>query len=345
MSTYFLVVAAPSSKAEPLTTQQKKKWALQIPQLKKKLQSQPKDLKSRELLGKAYFHTGDFSSAIEMLNEDKLKKDKENFNILALSYEGAKDYLEAIRILEILKTKYPKEHLIYIDLARNYLLTRKHSEAVTNLREALKIQPQSKKAFEGLVAAFEDQKNYYEARVVLLDMTNTVGPTIYSLTKLCNYYTLDSFFENSLSFCKSAIEKDPMIAENHINLAITYQRTQNEKQAQQIIETTARRFKNSEVAQWMGGQSSDSKKNWELSTRYYTACTQADKKSARCFQGLGQAHFNLKNYKESLVNYESSCKLDRTIRTEIAKQASTLRIQGNDTWYEKFNNLELNCGR
>lgn len=285
-----------------------------------------------------------YDDAIARLKAVNDPPQSEVLRLLAHALLKKKDYLEAIRALEIAVATNPRDFRAYSDLGGIYLESGRLDKANENIRKAIDINSLYRPAYDELLALFEKKKSNYEMRIVIADMISKFGEKAEFLHQLCRLYALDNYSENAITACQRAISADPKMADSHVYLGLTYKHSETPKQGETIIFKTADHFPKSEFAQFTAGQSSDETKNFERSTKYYLRGLSADKNSQRCRLGLARAYYSLKNYAESLKYYSASCKADRTVLKEFQKTASLIRMANDNEWYEKFNLATEKCG-
>jgi tetratricopeptide (TPR) repeat protein len=341
-------LSATEKKSETSSTkgqQEKPKYSIhqKISILRSRLEKDPKNKKFRKVLASLYMKNKEYSKAIEqyqqLLEEDSL----ESYLDLAAAYRADKNYLSEIRVLNQLIPRYPNYPNLYYLQANAYVKIDKHDDAAIKYRKALSIQPKYEKAYWGIYDLFQLKKNNYESRLVLHDMIKQFGDKPKFYTELCRLFTVDNYFEESLQSCQVAVRLSPKTAENHVYLGITQQHKQNKVQAEKILSNAARQFPKNAFAQESAGKVFEEKENYELASRYYTACLKVENDNINCLKGAARTYFAIGKYKNSLAAYNKVCSLDRTILTEFKKQSALLRIHGKSDWHEKFTQGITKC--
>ena len=170
-----------------------------------------------------------------------------------------------------------------------------------------------------------------------------VGQKPKFFSELCRLYTEDSFFEEALQYCQTAVQLSPKTADNHVYLGVTHQFKGNAVQAEKILSNAARQFPENAFAQASAGQALEQKENYEMASHYYNRCTKIDAKKVECWKGAARTYFEIGKYEESLAAYAKACEMDRTILTEFKKQAAMLRIHKKQDWYDKFTQAVTKC--
>jgi tetratricopeptide (TPR) repeat protein len=284
-----------------------------------------------------------YAEATEIFKKTLVEKDPESYFLLANAYRAQKNYLDEVRILNLMLPKHPNIPKAHVLLANAYIELDRLDEAVLKFRAAIQINPKYEGAYWGLYKVYEKKKNNYEARIILLDLVSSFGSKSKYLNPICKLYSVDSFFEESIASCQKAIEVDPKYPENHIYLALTYKYAQNIEQAEKIIRSAAAQFKQSEFAQETAGEIMLEKENWEKSVQYYQACTKISPRNLNCHNGLASAAFQLAMYEVALKSYLEACKIDRKTTTEFKKSAAILRKNKKNDWHNKYTDTLLQC--
>jgi tetratricopeptide (TPR) repeat protein len=314
-----------------------------VKELEKQLEARPTDKKILSDLGKALYRQGEKERALEYLKRAIIETDPNSYLMVAQIYREQKNYLDEIRILNLMLPKhpnYPKGHVLLGDA---YVNLGKLDDAIVKYRQAIDVSPKYESAYWGLYRVYDNKKNNYESRIILLDLVKNFGEKAKYLNPLCRLYSIDSFFDDSIAFCQKAIQVDPKYADNHIYLALTYKYAQNTQQAEKIIKTAAASFSNSEFAQQTAGEITTETQNWEESAKYFSACVKLQKKNIKCHSGLALASFNIGKYDAANKAFYAACILDRKTVTEYKRHASILRINKKNDWFKKFTDDITKC--
>ncbi|MCB0348224.1 MAG: tetratricopeptide repeat protein [Bdellovibrionales bacterium] len=314
-----------------------------VEELENQLKSKPNDKKVMSDLGKALYHKGDKDRALELLKKAIVESDPNSYLLVAQIYREQKNYLDEVRILNLMLPKHPNYPRGHVLLGDAYVNLNKPDDAIVKYRQAIDISPKYESAYWGLFKVYEYKKNNYESRIILLDLIKNFGNRAKYLNPLCRLYSVDSFFEDSITFCQKAIEVDPKFVDNHIYLALTYKYAQNTQQAEKIIKSAASSFPRSEFAQQTAGEIMTERQNWEEASKYYLACTKRNKKNVSCQSGLALASFNIGKYDMSNRAFLAACLLDRKTVTEYKRQAAVLRINKKTDWFKKFTDNITKC--
>jgi tetratricopeptide (TPR) repeat protein len=314
-----------------------------IAELEKASEEKPSDKKLLSDLGKAYYKAGKKDQALEAFKKALIESDPNSYLLVAQVYRDQKNYLDEVRILNLMLPKhpnYPKGHVLMGDA---YVNLGKLDDAIVKYRQAIEISPKYESAYWGLFRVYELKKNNYESRIILIDLIKNFGDKSKYLNPLCRLYSIDSFFDDSVTFCQRAIQVDPKFSDNHIYLALTYKYAQNTQQAEKIIKSSASSFPKSEFAQQTAGEITAETQNWEESTKYFKACVAINKKNLKCQMGLAIASFNIGKYDVANKAFFSACQIDRKTVTEYKRNASILRINKKNDWFKKFTDNITKC--
>lgn len=336
---------APKKEAQrPTPEQEKERWKKLIPSLQAKVQKSPQDGRAHFLLGKAFYMAGDLDQAIGPLKDSLKTFNSEHYKLLAKVYEDKKDYLESIRVLELLIASTPRDAEAYAQLGNAYFKTRKPQEAIKRYLKAIEIQKKYRKAYVSLLEVYDFLKNYYEARTLLTDMLNVFGQDPFVLAELCRLNTIENYLEPASESCRKAIEADSQNPNNHAYFGKALKALKNPN-ADKIIFKAAEQFPKSEFAQWQAAQLFFDSKNYEKSLRAYEKTTIADPQSLRGWLGYARSAFELKNYEKGFEGFKKACELDQQTATEFSKFASVLRKQMVEEWANKYKGAADSCKR
>lgn len=315
-----------------------------IKTLKKELKKRPNNKALNLKVGKAYNLILQPDKALPYLKKSLDYDRPASYLELAKSYRLKKQYLDEIRILNLLIPKTNNfSQPIYL-LGKALFNIGKHEEAISKYRQSIQISPRFEKPYWGMLEIYNSKKNYYESRIILLDMVKIFGDKSKYHTQLCKLYSIDSFFENSIKYCKQAIVLNSKIPDNHVYLGQTYKYLKEAKRAERTLTRAARSFRKSELAQQAAGELMEETENYEKAIKYFRHCKKINKENLRCQLGLGRVAFYLGKYKESNQAYYNACIIDRkSIVAEYKKQASLLRMDKKNKWYNKFTKEIRRC--
>jgi tetratricopeptide (TPR) repeat protein len=203
--------------------------------------------------------------------------------------------------------------------------------------------PKYEKAFEALYTFYLNKKNYYDARLILLEMIEKFGEKAKWLNQLCDMEIREKFFDSAKNVCQSALVKSPNVPENHVNLALAFKYTEAEDQSRKILFAAAKQFQNSEYTQREAGFASQTVKNYELSEIHFSRCGKLNPRAGGCWLGLAKAQFQLKKYEPALESFMKACPYLKEAELEIRRHAYDLDKLGQSKLYKKYMDLTDKC--
>lgn len=316
--------------------------------LKKKISGLPSDSKDgiamRLKLARHYKLAEEPQKVIDHLRPAVTSLDVSGLKILANAYSTKKEYLQVIRILENLTQEHKNDYVSYKRLGDAYSEIKNYDESMKNYAKAIKINKRYRPAYDRLLTVLEVTNKTYEYTNTLIDMLVAFGEKPDLVNLLCKTYYKNGYLDDARSVCQKAIQRSPKTADNHIYYGLSLEASKKPKRALAIIKQTAKQYPDSEFAQFTAAEMHQ-KNNSSLSAyKYYKQCTKADANSSRCWLGLANMAFEVKNFKESLDAYNKSCKLDRSIAIEHFRNSATkLKIANNLKWQDKFSSFSLKC--
>lgn len=262
---------------------------------------------------------------------------------LSRVYGKKGDLKEEARALELIRVTGKIAPSQLTRLGDAYLGLKKPDEAIPVYRESIQKAPKYEGAYKGMYQIYIDAKNFYDARLIIIEVLQKFGNKKFWLTEFCRIEIQQGYFDNGKNICQKAITKDPKNPENHVYLALAYDHTDSKDQARKIIFNAAKKFKKSEVTQWNAGQMSCSIKNWEQAMAQFKVCLKADKKSGRCYLDLGKTQYELKKYDVALKTLLSSCPYIKGIEVEIRRLSYDLEKNKNKNMAKKYLNATDKC--
>lgn len=275
----------------------------------------------------------------EIISETEMTSDQlntEDLLILVQAFKELKRYDEVIRILTVAEQTKRLNYILQTELGQAMIEKQMYTEAVVHLRTVVKKHSKYKPAWKALIRIYEETKNNYELKVVYLDLIKAFGDIPFAITALCQLYSQDGFIEQAVTYCTQAIQKDANVAESHLSLGNSLIDSGERTQGQMIVQKAADRFIASEGTQFRAGELSHEIKNHAGAIRYFSNCVKSDKKSHRCYLGLGKSYYEMAKYKESLDNFVFACKLKPNDLQDFRTASKSLRNQGNSAWSAKF---------
>lgn len=357
----FLILTLVSSNAAALTNSQAlsdrelrkiQEISPQSPKLKQKLgqlktlaQKDPNNLEVRLGIAKLHLSMNEIGEALAILKTINFDIEPRALLLTEKAQELKGDQQERIRLLELLRLKYSESEYLLLRLGDAYWLAKNTSKAVETLKTVIKKYPKRRSAYFELLDIYDKTKNNYENRILLSDMAEVFKTDPIVHTRLCKAYATNSFLEQGIEICTRAISLDPTVAENHVYLGLLKKYFKQVVQGERIIRKAAQQFPKSELAQFTAGQLNDEQKNFEAARRSYKACVATNKKSTRCWLGLAQACFQIRDYKQSLAAFENACKIEpTTARIEFRNAVTQLRLKKELEQAEIFSKRYEFCG-
>lgn len=318
------------------------------------LQKHPEHLSTRIQLGNIYLKQKNYENVIKLLNSYTDQLTSQGFLALASSYSNRKDYINEVRVLNLLTLKEPEDYHWRMLLGQAYLKqTSLHidpekqndlaTSAIQQFRKALQIQKKYKAAFDILLTTLLQQKANNEARELITDGLVTFGhrPELYR--ELCRLDAGDGFLDSAVTNCREGINIAPNYPDNYVFLVQALYDQKEETAAEAAIVQAAKKFPNSEFVQWAAGTLFFKKKNFPVAARYFQAATKADPKSGRAHFGLAQSMFESADEIGSLPHFIFACADDpKTVDTFLAA-GGRLKQKGNTALGEKFVHSAYTC--
>jgi tetratricopeptide (TPR) repeat protein len=315
--------------------------ASNLNELKSQLDQAPENLKLRQSLAQMYFDEGKFADAADTLRLKAEKLPKESLSLLAQTYEKLNDPINENKFLEQLTANFPQYAPGFVQLGAYLYRTsqikndpRISMNCLAAYKAAIEINRTYRPAYDGLIGAYEQYKNYYELRILLEDMLKRFGKAPEILANLCRRNTIDGYFSNARRTCIDAIGSDSKNAENYVYLSLIENNQGNLKRAESLLKKVTAKFPQSEFAHSNYADYLAQQKNLPGAESYFKNATLADKKSYRAQIGLAQTSFELKHYETALAAFREACTLfpHQTYR-KLKKAADLLR-------HRKEKNLE-----
>lgn len=317
----------------------------QISILKKRLKKQPENIRVRENLGQQYLIEKKYDYTIKTLSAYIDELSSKGLSTLSKAYDYRGYYPQQIKVLKRLVEKTSDRFRPHYLLAVAYENNKQFNEAIKEYKASIKYAPKHKPSYDRLLNIYKNQKNSYEARIILKDMRKTLGDRAEILSLLCKTNYKDAFLQDSLSTCKKAIQLEPKNPDNHVYLAQTYLDLQKTSAAKRVFINAARQFKKSEHVQWAVGEFYFTSQNYSAAARYLRRAVRLTPKSARSNLGLALSLYEIKEYKEALEAFIRACKNDKTKSSYNALRASItkLRQAGKYKWSDKYYAKEYLC--
>lgn len=295
-----------------------------------------KGIQEKENLARLAFKKKQPQKVIDLLISHLYEVSRSSQLILAQSLHDQKKYEEEIRVLELVLKLTPEDHLVLARLGNAYAELKKTDEATRSFRLAIKFGPKYLPAYESLLYLFETTDNYYEARLVLKDMTKVFGSKPDFLHELCRIDSLDGYLESSSKACLEAIYRDPQHPDSYVYLANNYRDAGEKVKAQKAYIDAAKRFGGSEFVQSAAGLYFSENHDFHAAFRFFSQAVRADSKSVRALSGLAKSALEIGEYKISLDNYVRACRLDKSVARDFRHAATQLRVKQVYKWSGDF---------
>ena len=237
-----------------------------------------------------------------------------------------------------------KNFRLYTITGDTYFKLRNADKAIENYRKAIAINPKFVAPYRRMLDLFEETENTYEQRQLLTEMISKLGEQPQFLKDLCRLYSLEAFFDQTVTVCLKAVRSNPRHAENHVRLGIAYKESGDKDKGLKVLSRAARSFEKSEYAQWAMGQHYLDQESFPIAFRYFQRAVNADGNTHRSRLGLAQAAFELKKYKLALENFEKACGIDdKSTVVAFRGAAQRLRADNNFDWIKKYDAGARKC--
>lgn len=264
--------------------------------------------------------------------------------LLASGFAGTKNAAEEVRILDLVRNKYPKDYVALTRLGLALSKVKKNPEALQALYDAKEANQRYQPAYEALLNQLELMGNSYEAHSLVEDMIERFGKVPRYFTTLCRLLTKDAFLDKAVEMCEIATQKDPKVPENYVNLAIAQKDKLEPSRAIATIDDAAGKFPLSEKALVTQGQLHLDKNDFAGAAVAFQKATAFAVRSLPAWIGYARASFELHKYKESLDAFIRACKIDPHSSTAFREMAGRLHKDKNTDWEYKFRDAISTCG-
>ena len=319
--------------------------AQKIERLKAEIRRQPKNMTLIEQLAEAFYTSGDPEKTTLLLWRYVDKLDHSGLILLAKAHNKKHEPAEMIRALNILVGQNDKDAEALTLLGDAHVEQKKTSDALDNYTAAQLADPKYEPAYLGAIKIYEVRTppNYYDMRILYQDMITHIGNKAEYRSRLCEINTKDKSFQNAITECKEAIDKNAQTPDNYVYLGMSYKENDQEELSLKTLKDTADRFPHSELAQNTYGQILEDKKDYVNALKYFTAATVADPNSTQGWLGVALASFDLRKYEIALPAYQKACKLDKKTAAAFRKATNILRNNRNGDWLEKYESASDTC--
>lgn len=329
-------------------------FAQTAPEMEATLQKHPDQLSTRLQLGNYYLKQKSYDRVIELLNSYTDQLTAQGFLTLASAYSSKKDYLNEARVLNLLALKQPADFHWHLLLGQAYLKQVSQNadpekkrdiatQGIKELRQALKLQPKFKPAFDALLVALLQQKANNDARELLNEGVHIYGERPELYRELCRLDAADGFLGSAIKNCRRGIKIAPNYPDNYVFLIQALYDQKEQTRAESEASSAARKFPNSEFVQWAAGTLFFKRKNYPVARRYFAAATKADPNSSRAHFGLAQAMFESGEEQSSYEHFLFACKHDPKSIDKFLEAGGRLKQKGQQSLGDKFVSSAYGC--
>lgn len=263
---------------------------------------------------------------------------------LVKAHYQAKEYSESIRAANLMIAKDAKDEEAHTYIGLNLLKKNKAREAKEYFKKATDINPVYSPAIEGLAEIYLKNKNFYELRLIYLDLIKKIGDKPHYLNQLCDINTKDASNDAAIEFCNKAINLDPLFPDNHINLGLIYKNINDLEKAKSQLQTAATKFPSSDLAQYQYALLLEEQKNYIEAFKHYSLCSKLKADEERCWAGLATAGYQLSKFDESYASLKKACLFNKKNSIIGRKAAVQARNAKQLDWAKKFEKLSDICG-
>jgi tetratricopeptide (TPR) repeat protein len=292
------------------------------------------------------YQQGRFKEVIELFKKRMDTIGSQDLKLMSYSYQKLDEKENQFRILQQIISVNAEDDEGHV-LMGDFLMTKKNYKGAANsYRTAVGIKKDYRRAYDGMIEAYQKADNRYELKIVYQDLIKIFGEKGEFINPLCRLFAIDGFFQQAIEYCNQGIALNPKIADNHVYLGIVLNKQSEKIQAQKILKGAAEKFINSEFAQRTYADLLKEQKNLIAAEKYYSAAVKADRKSLISQMALAKVAFELKDFEMSLEAYKSACLINtnESIK-ELRRSIAVLRLASNVDWLKKFSTAEAECGQ
>ena len=275
------------------------------------------------------------------------KIDLLNFAELSLLMRGhffAQEYNDSIRVANLILAKDEKNEEALTNIGNCKLKLKKDREAKEYFTKATEVNPIYYPAINGLVEIYEKSHNYYELRLIYLDLIHKLGERPDYVKKLCEINTKDAVNDAAIEFCNKSISANPRQSESYVNLGLVYKNLKDTIKAKEQLKKAADKFPSSDEAQFQYATFSEEQKNFIEAYKYYKQCLQTNEKHEKCFIGLGTSSYQLLKFEDSYNALKKACGFNRKTSFIVRRAATQARNAKQNEWSKKLEHLADICG-
>lgn len=285
-----------------------------------------------------------YQKATELLWKNIEHLTESEMVLLTKAHYLNKDYFETMKAANLVLAKNDQnfEALTYLGLAQ--LRKKKDREAKEYFRRANEANPTYIPAINGLVEIYEKNKNYYELRLVYLDLIKHTGEKPEFLTKLCEINTKDGITDQAQTYCRKAVQAAPNVPENYSNLGIVYKNIHDMPKAKLQLQVAADKFPKSDINQLNYAQFLEEQKNFIEAFKYYGRCVKVNEYIENCWVGYASASYQIQKFAETMIGLKKACGFNKKHSFIGRKASSFARSSKQDDWAKKLDALSEICG-
>jgi tetratricopeptide (TPR) repeat protein len=288
------------------------------------------------------FQKKNFAKVVEVLSVPMEQLSVGSLKMLARAHQELRQWDKAQRVLEYLKEKAPRDHLVSLNLARVYLEQNLVTEGLAEYKRTTEIQPQFFPAYQEQLKYLEKSGRIADMRPLLMDMAQQFGERKEIINGLCRAYYEEGYIEQSKSYCQKAIMKDENNPNSYVYLGLTHKNSGDSGQATEWIAKASQRFPASEMAQWAAGELELEKGNYLGAEAHLLKAKKLEPTSVRVLKALAAAQFQLGKYQDALNHYSQWCSIEKRVPDEF-KKAAGLLLSEQPEWHRKYNSQIARC--
>lgn len=280
----------------------------------------------------------ELSSQIETLNRKELIE-------LSKAYAALSQHLAAIKTLNLVISKNPKDFEAFTLRGEQEILFNKSQEALESLKQALELNPKYEPAYLKIIEIYEARKNRYELRLVFQDMVEKIGEKQFYTERLCEITTLDGLYDISIDYCRKGANRFKKSDIYPTFLGITLMETGKTKEGLGVLKKASAQFPDSKRVHLVYADYLFKEKNYIDAVKYYRNATMADSKNLDAFIGLAKTYVEIQKFDDSIEAYQAACKIDRKTVIDIRKSQNVIKLKKDKALDEKFKTLQATCGK
>ncbi|MCX7977914.1 MAG: tetratricopeptide repeat protein, partial [Bdellovibrionaceae bacterium] len=250
---------------------------------------------------------------------------------------------EMLRAANLLVGKAPKSPAALTLKGRAHIYLKQKAEAVEALQGALRANKSYRPAYEALLSLYSD--NFSEKRIIYQDMLASFGRKPDLLKELCDLETDDGDNDAALKICSEAAKADPSNPLPSINIARVKFRTENREEGEKLLANISKQHPSSEVAQFFYAKNLLEQKRYLDAFTKFQDCLRVDRKSDRCWAGLGETAVQIEKHQVAHDAFRNACEINGSWSLEVRRAAQVLRKAKQLAWESRFMALAEACSQ